>query len=319
MATAVSNTSMVLGLSADVTEFSGRIKNLMRGGDKLTVPQTLALAQFAMVTGLNPFIGECWFIPGSGPMVGIAGARRKDQEMARERGGYSWTTITPVSAEEAGAPPAELKDVAAAFKAEISDSAATREYQKFFAETIQTMREAGVEDPFSAAKEVCGPRPMWVGYGYSRISEQSRMNKTQLARKRAEADALKKRIVIPFGAGVAETDAAPDYYVEAEEVPSGQTAAETRGEISEPVEYGDVDRDFPPDKPKTQEQRVMELTGEKPKATTVQEWKQQFAKRFNELSAQGLKGLPTIKGNASAEDIQAAIAAMNEMAKQAVA
>jgi len=205
------NTSMVLGEYGDIEVFAKRIKGMMRGGEKLSVNDAMSLAQFSRVTGLNPFVGEAWWIPGSGAMIGIAGARRLDQERAANKGGYSWPIVTTCTPEEAGATEVELKDVVAAFKVEINDSAATSDYQKIFSSTIQGMREAQVPDPFAAAKEVCGPRPVWTGYGYSKKSESSRMNKTQLARKRAEADALKKRIVIPFGAQLAETDLSPDY------------------------------------------------------------------------------------------------------------
>jgi hypothetical protein len=232
MATAVQSYQLTVSEDRELSAFATRIKSMMRGGEKMTPADALSLAQFSKVTGLSPFVGECWWIPGSGAMVGIAGARRLDQERTASNGGYSWPIVTPCPPDEAGAPESELKDVVAAFKVEINDSAATRDYQKMFAETIQTMREAGSPDPFAAAKEICGPRPVWTGYGYSKKSEQSRMNKTQLARKRAEADALKKRIILPFGARVAETDAAPDYVdAQLEDIAPKRTQAQNMKEL----------------------------------------------------------------------------------------
>ena len=207
---------LVFGTSGDLKAFAQRIKLLCKGGEKLTDNEAMALAQVATVTHLNPFIGEVWYIPGKGPMVGIAGARHVDQEGTS---GYSTVTHYSCSPEEAGATEAELKDVVAAFRAEISDSAATLDYQRMFTETLKSLRESGVADPVAVAREICGPRPMWIGWGYSKKSEQSQMNKTQLARKRAEADGLKKKIVIPFGGTVAETDVSPDY-VEAQPEPA---------------------------------------------------------------------------------------------------
>jgi hypothetical protein len=248
------NTELVFGNSQELQQFAARIKMMMRGGDKLTGPEALALAQFAKVTNLNPFIGECWYISGSGPMVGIAGARRMDQEHTTEAGGYSFPTITACSPDEAGATEAELKDVAAAFKCEITDTAATAAYIKLFGATIQTMREAGVQDPFAAAKEICGPRPSWVGYGYSTKGERSRMNKTQLARKRSEADALKKKVVIPFGAQIAETDTAPEYIdaeARVEDVKPRRSQEQNLAELgytpTPQAPEPDVDKTFPPD------------------------------------------------------------------------
>lgn len=250
------STIQQIGEQNDIEVFAKRIKTMMRGGEKLSVGDALALAQFSKVTGLNPFIGECWWIPGSGAMVGIAGARRKDQERAAERGGYSFPNTTVCSPEEAGVSDAELKDVVAAFRTEINDSGATSEYQRLFTATIQALREAGVSDPFSAAKEVCGPRPSWVGYGYSKKSEPSRMNKVQLARKRSEADALKKRIVIPFGAQMAEVDVSPEYVdAESEESPK-HTRAEslhdlgfTDEEKHHEIGLGNLEKDYPEKQP----------------------------------------------------------------------
>jgi hypothetical protein len=250
MATALatkSNTALALGEYGEIEEFAKRIKMLMRGGDKLANPEVMALAQFAKITNLNPFTGECWYIPGSGPMIGIAGARRLGQEQAGDAGGFSFPTITPCSPDEAGALESELRDVVAAFKAEITDTSAVFAYQKMFTATIQAMREAGVADPFAAAKEVCGPRPSWVGYGYSTKSERSRMNKTQLARKRAESDALKKIIVIPFGAQVAETDVAPEYIdAPVEDVEPKRTKAQNLTELGFQADIEEVDKAFPP-------------------------------------------------------------------------
>jgi hypothetical protein len=247
-----SSTDIVFGNSDEIQQFAARIKLMMRGGDKLSGPEALALAQVAKVTGLNPFIGECWYISGSGPMVGIAGARRLDQEDTTKRGGYSTVNLIPVPPEEAGALEFEIKDVVAAFRAEISDSQATLEYQRMFSAALQSLREAGVADPVPEARWICGPRPMWVGYGYSTKGERSRMNKTQLARKRAEADALKKKIVIPFGAQIAETDQAPDYIeAQATDPEPKHTVAENLAALGfEPVKSApepDVDQMFPVD------------------------------------------------------------------------
>jgi hypothetical protein len=246
---ATQSTELMIGNSQEVEAFAKRIKSMMRGGEKLSAPDALALAQFATVTRLNPFIGECWYIPNSGPMVGIAGARRLDQERTADYGGYSFPVVAVCSPEEAGATEAEVKDVVAAFRTEIVDTGAVAEYQKLFVATIQAMRDAGVSDPFAAAKEICGPRPSWVGYGFSKKSDQSRMNKTQLARKRSEADALKKKIVVPFGAQVAETDVAPDYVdVKAEEVTEKRSKEQNIAELGftdaekhEEIGLGDLD------------------------------------------------------------------------------
>ena len=253
MTTAIQPTNMILGEYGEIETFAKRIKQMMRGGEKLSVNDAMSLAQFSKVTGLNPFIGECWWIPGSGAMVGIAGARRLEQEQARQTGSSSSPNISVCSAEEAGATEAELKDVIAAFRCEINDSHASWEYMKMFTETLDSLRAAGVGDPVPVAREICGPRPSWVGYGYSKKSEPSRMNKVQLARKRSEADALKKRIVIPFGAEIAESEVAPDYVDATAEEPKAKRSIDQNlkelgfsdHEKHHEIGLGNVEKDFP--------------------------------------------------------------------------
>lgn len=246
MALQRTSTELMFGETQEIEVFAKRIKTMMRGGEKLQNAEALALAQVATITRLNPFIGECWYIPGSGPMIGIAGARRVDQENAAARGGYSTVDVTPCTPQEAGALENEVKDVAAAFKAEITDSAAALEYQKMFIATIQALREAGDKDPVPTAREICGPRPKWVGYGFSKKAESTRMNKTQAARKRAEADALKKKIVIPFGAEIADADASPDYDSTAEVKDAPRHSKEQNIRELGLAYEGDADKEFPP-------------------------------------------------------------------------
>ena len=231
---------VILGEYTELQRLAKRIKLMVKDGNRLSDEEALALAQIAHVTQLNPFIGEVWYIPGKGPMIGIAGARRVDNERTDARGGYSWPLFTPVSPEEAGATPQDLTDgIAGAFKVEINDSAATAQYQALFVESLKAMRESKVDDPFSQAKEICGERPVWVGYGYSTIKEPSRMNKLALAKKRAEADALKKRIVLPFGAEVSIHDSRPVADVDVEGVD---------------IEYPEQE-----EKPRTEAQNVKQL------------------------------------------------------------
>lgn len=194
----------IYGNDVELREMAHRYKTALPNGMTLRDGEALALAQVAKITGLNPFVKEIWYIPGVGPTVGIAGARRLWNEKSTANGGWSNIVLTPCDPIEAGATDEEIKTkiIVAAFRAEAHDSKANAEYQKMFVETIKIMRESGSTDPFKDAKEVCGAKPVWYGWGYSTLPEKSRMNKVQLARKRAEADVLKKCIVIPFGASI---------------------------------------------------------------------------------------------------------------------
>jgi hypothetical protein len=197
------------GNPAEVLSLARRIKIMVPGGSKLADAEAQALAQVSLVTKCNPFIGEIWYIPGRGPMIGIKGARRHGNEQVEQAGGrgaYWFPDLQPCSPDDAGAK--DVKDVSASFRCVITDSVSTSKYQQMFLETVNSLRSAGSKDPVGEAREICGKRPQWIGYGFSTTSEQSKMNKQALAMKRAEADALKKRFDIPFGTEISTDDSA---------------------------------------------------------------------------------------------------------------
>lgn len=197
------------GGRTDIVSLAQRIKIMVPGGNKLNDAEAQALAQVSIVTQCNPFIGEIWYIPGRGPMIGIKGARRHGNEQIEQAGGkdaYWAPELIACTPEEAGAK--DVKDVVGCYKCVITDSVSTGLFQRMFIDTVNSLRAAGSKDPVGEAREIVGRRPQWVGYGFSTASEQSRMNKQALARKRAEADALKQKFDIPFGAEVAAGDTA---------------------------------------------------------------------------------------------------------------
>lgn len=198
------------GETSDILSLAKRIKVMVPGGNKLSDSEAQALAQVSLVTQCNPFIGEIWYIPGRGPMIGIKGARRHGNQQVFEAGGreaYWFPELKVCSGEEAGFK-GDIKDLEAAYKCVITDSVSSKAFQQMFLETVNSLRAAGSKDPVGEAREICGKKPEWIGYGFATRAEQSKMNKQALAMKRAEADALKKKFDIPFGAEVANGDTA---------------------------------------------------------------------------------------------------------------
>lgn len=227
------------GDSLDVISLAKRIKVMVPGGKNLNDNEAQALAQVSIATNCNPFIGEIWYIPGSGPMIGIKGTRRHATQQIEDAGGrdaYWQSDFQPCSGEDAGYK-GDIKDLAAAYKCTITDSVSTAAYQKMFLETVNALRSAGSTDPVGDAREICGKRPQWTDYGFSLVSEKSRMNKQALARKRAESHALQLKFSIPFGAKVAAGDDAVDAgdWIEAkvQDSPNWQQAPEEWDESQE--------------------------------------------------------------------------------------
>lgn len=225
------------GDSNEVYSLAKRIKVMVPGGSKLTDHEAQALAQVSLVTQCNPFIGEIWYIPGRGPMIGIKGARRHGNETVKKAGGdsaYFTADLRPCAGDVAGYK-GDIKDLAAAYECTVEDSVSTKLYQAMFLETLNALRQAGSPDPVGEAREICGKRPQWKGYGYSTVSETSKMNKQALAMKRAEADGLKRRFDIPFGTEVASGDNAMEVEGSWTETPPS-TLAQTVDEAFPPAQ-----------------------------------------------------------------------------------
>lgn len=171
----------VYGNTQEVIEFALALKEQIPGGSKLTNSEALALARISIACDLNPFLGEVWYIPGSGPMAGIKGLRK----YARRQGNY-WVETTPLTQEEREAN--GIPDNAIAYKAELYQAKLMRES----AEIYRMMKEAGHPSP-----EQFAYRPI-VGIGYWLPHERTKMKGDQAARKRAEAEALKVVSDIPI-------------------------------------------------------------------------------------------------------------------------
>jgi hypothetical protein len=177
-----------------VRELAERIKLGVPGGRKLDASEAIVLAQVAAAHGLDPFTGEVWYIPGSGPAIGIKGLRKVAAQAAARDGGAYWTEFRQI------VDPKELARLAMpenalAFECRVFDTASIRGY----AASIEAMTRAGCT--FEQAQQMIGQRPATVGMGYWTPGEATKMKPAQAAMKRAEADALKRRYHIPFAFG----------------------------------------------------------------------------------------------------------------------
>lgn len=180
----------------DVRELANRLQITIPGGKKLSEVEALTLAQAAVAHGLDPFNGEIWLIPGSGLMAGIKGHRRAAHRQIQEEGGGNyWPEFEgPLSADEKA--DLAIPQDALAFRCKLRDTQTIDHYVR----TIERLGGAGLT--WEIIEEVVGHRPYTPGVGYAMPNEPSKMTLVQRAMKRAEADALKRRFDLPFGAGV---------------------------------------------------------------------------------------------------------------------
>ena len=189
----------VYGSGDDVKTLSARIKLCLPNGASLKDHEALALAQLSVAYTLNPFNGEVWYIPGKGPMVGIKGHRKA----ARKQAAY-WIEHQLLSQAERSE--LEIPDSSIAYRCMVYRSDMIRQS----AEAIKMMYDAGMKD----AAERYAYKPS-IGIGFWVKGESTRMKPDQVARKRAEAEALRQAFDLPFASEVGNGETVG--YVDADE------------------------------------------------------------------------------------------------------
>lgn len=158
------------GDRGQVRELGSRIKHFLPNGNKMSDSDAHSLAQLALAHGLDPFIGDCWWIPGKGIMVGINGLRKA----ARRASPYSVDIQMMRTNERAEY---DVPDGAAAY--------------------IARLFRGDIMAQMAAARQPIFP---FIGTGVCTKGERIPHTKSAawVARKRAEADALKAAYDIAF-------------------------------------------------------------------------------------------------------------------------
>lgn len=152
------------GTAEELAILVGRFKTMVPGADKLKSEEVWALAQASFMHGLNPIIGECYWINGFAP--GIKGIRRKAHEQVRERYGpnHDWR----IEAYRQITKPTELDAFkipagALAFEADLVIDVELDQH----ANNMKMIREAlGKDAPYDVVLAQAGPRPVTIGIGY---------------------------------------------------------------------------------------------------------------------------------------------------------
>ena len=174
-----------------VNDMAQRLLMSMPGARKMEPPQAKALAQIAVAHGLDPFNGEVWFIPGSGVMVGIKGLRKAARRQLQKDIGSDasfWTDFKRVvDPKDYGATDDDL-----VFEYRLRDTASLDSWGR----VVKKFRELGFE--LDEASAHAGPAPIIVGVGIYKKGEATKMQPNEVARKRAEANAIKQRFDVEF-------------------------------------------------------------------------------------------------------------------------
>ncbi len=192
------------GTRAEVRELVQRLKIMAPGGMSLKDNEALALAQYSYSMGLNPLVGECWFIKDKagnplGMMPGIKGYRRKAQEQASKKGSDYWLEFEEITSPEERAL-MQIPDGALAVKSRLYEMHKTQAY----AHSAKQLADAGA--PWKEIRDIIGDKPYVEGISFIKQAEMTSLERGKLqmphiqrARKRAEAHALKQAFHLPFG------------------------------------------------------------------------------------------------------------------------
>lgn len=187
-------------------EFKGNQRVLIRrlgamivNGEKLSDNKIAALAAYSMTNDLNPFNGECYYLPNIGPTPGIAGWRKKAQEQldweaqqAGELGAHYWIEYEKAEVGEAKFDP--TKDFA--WKVILRDWLSDKRWRRDVFEAMDKLMLAKVDDPYHEALKLVGYKPEWTGVGVVTAGENfgnDKMDRNERAKKRAEKIAIRKR------------------------------------------------------------------------------------------------------------------------------
>jgi hypothetical protein len=206
----------------EVREIARRVKIMSPGGKKLTEPEALALAQGALMHGLDPFIGEIWYIPGSGLMAGIKGLRKAAKGQVKNY----WTEFNRITNREEMTA-LSIPEGALAFQCLLYDSSTIDAYADAWAK----LRDKGV--PVEMIPDLIGRRPYVEGVGYLKAGEKTKMDPVQCAMKRAESDALKRRFDLPFGVAVTPEEVVDVEWAVVDDEPATEIPEAVRSEDQE--------------------------------------------------------------------------------------
>ncbi len=181
------NTIVPFGDRSAIREVADRLTKMMPGMVRLSQAEALTVAQIAVAHGLDPFNGEVWGLKGEndkwyGVMVGIKGLRKCARRQASQEGGTYWIEFCRVGPEKYAAPANAI-----IYECHLRDTVTMQAYGK----SLYALTQAGI--PYAEAVHMLGEAPVFVGVGIATPEERSKMPIHARAKKRAEADAIRRR------------------------------------------------------------------------------------------------------------------------------
>jgi len=235
-------------------EIASRLKYMISNGNKLTDQEVYALAHYSAANGLNPFAGECYYIPGTGPCPGVAGWRTKAQEqmeyeakLANQNGGNFWCEYFHADPTDCNFDP--QKDIA--YMVILHDSVSRKRWTDSVKEIAMDFVKIGVPffDAFDKARELIGAEPITISYGvvfstesFAKDGKPEKFDRHERAKKRGEKLCLRKRfprIHLPEPEGLEDFVESDNYRIISDDQEHQPMTKERREEDAKIFHFGE--------------------------------------------------------------------------------
>lgn len=193
-------------LTAEMTDqVKETVRKLMRlapGGNRLNANEATDLAIYSLMNDLNPYNGEAYYLPGVGPLAGVAGYRRKANEWLLVSYGPTarfWCEFEDAPMGSGDFDP-EAGDIA--YICTLHDSISKREWESSTLGAYAQLRQGGMEsdEAWKEAKNFVGSEPVWTAVGvvdhrehFAKEGKPDKWDRHERAKKRAEKWAIRKR------------------------------------------------------------------------------------------------------------------------------
>ena len=172
-----------------------KLQLMVTNGKKLSQDEAVALAQFSVAEGLDPFNQECFYIPKVGPVIGIKGLRKKAEQQIKTIGPKEYYNITFKDISKDAQSILKDPEIQFAFIAVLKDTVTFGKYI-----SLEIEARAG-NIPADRIQEIIGDVPSWEAIGFWKVTEGNQykdqyFHPIERAKKRAEALVLRKRFNI---------------------------------------------------------------------------------------------------------------------------
>lgn len=191
-------------IKTDKVAVADRLRSMIVNGKRLADNEIFALTSYSLANDLNPFNNEAYFLPGVGPVPGIAGYRKKSKmalkqeaKEANVRAPYFIENYRLIEDPLEGGHNYDAGDIC--YECTIQDNVSLQGHAEILSEAMAKLVKAGVdvEQAYSAAVKIAGPSPTWTGVGIvwhdEDFGKKEKYSRHERAMKRAAKLAIKKR------------------------------------------------------------------------------------------------------------------------------